>query len=119
MAPLLVTDKTGGEVDNPPLNRKEFFKNFPKKIAETFHAVKDNPGDSSTRVACIDIAACLAWSGTTCQICYLSCPRRDEAIQIWCEKPVIAVAACDGCGICQGTCRNVNNLEAIRMVSPQ
>lgn len=98
-----------------PLNRKQFLKSFPKKVAEGIGTLKAEDDGQANAVACIDIAACLAWSGTTCQICYLSCPKRDRAIQIWHERPVIAASVCDGCGVCQKACESVNNLQAIRM----
>jgi Pyruvate/2-oxoacid:ferredoxin oxidoreductase delta subunit len=97
-------------------SRRDFFKNFPKKVAEGIGTLKAEGDAQGNAVACIDIAACLAWSGTTCQICYLSCPKRGEAIQIWHEKPVIVSSACDGCGICQTACESVNNIKAIQLM---
>ncbi len=103
-------------MDTASSNRKEFLRNFPKKVAEELGALRSETGERGNSVACIDIAACLAWSDTACQICYLSCPKRDEAIQIWHEKPVIVASACDGCGKCVPACEAVNSSVAMKLV---
>ncbi len=68
------------------------------------------------RVALLDVSRCLAWSGTDCQICYLRCPKRDEAMRYEEGRPAIVTSVCDGCGICIDVCRAVNDLEAIQLV---
>jgi Pyruvate/2-oxoacid:ferredoxin oxidoreductase delta subunit len=68
-------------------------------------------------VATIDIARCLAWEASECQLCYLRCPLRDEAIVLDGGKPTIVAQACDGCGVCVEACRAVNDLGAIHIVN--
>lgn len=68
------------------------------------------------RLAMIDVSRCMAWAGGTCQVCYLRCPRRDEAMLVDDGRPLIVAAGCDGCGVCVETCQAVNDLGAIRLV---
>lgn len=68
------------------------------------------------RVALLDVSQCLAWSGTDCRMCYLQCPKRDEAIALEVGRPTIVTSECDGCGLCIDACRAVNDLEAIHLV---
>lgn len=68
------------------------------------------------RVAILDISSCLAWGAGECQLCYLRCPLRDEAIVLEAGKPTIAASACDGCGVCVDVCRTVNDRGAINML---
>lgn len=67
------------------------------------------------RVAVLDGSRCLAWAETDCQLCYLQCPLRGEAIVLDGGKPVMVVSRCDGCGVCAEACRTVNDLGAISM----
>lgn len=69
------------------------------------------------RVATIDVSRCLAWGASDCQLCYLRCPLRDEAIVLDGGKPTIVASACDGCGVCVTACRTVNDLGAIHVVT--
>ena len=65
------------------------------------------------QVALLDVSRCLAWSGTDCQVCYLKCPKRDEAMMLEGARPIIVTSVCDGCGICVEVCRMVNDPGAI------
>jgi len=69
------------------------------------------------QVALLDVSRCLAWSGMDCQLCYLTCPKRDEAIMLERGRPVVVASACDGCGVCVEACRTVNDLGAIGLVA--
>ncbi len=69
------------------------------------------------RVALLDVSRCLAWGGSACQLCYLQCPLRDEAITLDDGRPLIMASACNGCGVCVEACRTVNDLGAIRLMS--
>lgn len=74
------------------------------------------------RVALLDVSRCLAWTAVDCQLCYLKCPKRDEAIVLEEDRPVVVASACDGCGVCVDVCRSINDLGAIQLVdtrSPQ
>jgi Pyruvate/2-oxoacid:ferredoxin oxidoreductase delta subunit len=68
------------------------------------------------QVAVLDVSRCLAWSETDCQICYLKCPKRDQAIMLEGSKPTIVTSVCDGCGICVDVCRSVNDCGAIEVL---
>jgi len=93
---------------------------------------------SGRRLATIDLTRCLAWEASLpalpdgslpapsaagqagaqvgeCQLCYLRCPLRDEAIVLDGGKPTIVAQACDGCGVCVEACRAVNDLGAIHI----
>ena len=84
---------------------------------------------SGRRLATIDVSRCLAWEVSLpaspdgsaqageCQLCYLRCPLRDEAIVLDGGKPTIVAQACDGCGVCVEACRAVNDLGAIHIVN--
>ena len=78
---------------------------------------RDGGPESRRGVATIDIARCLAWEASECQLCYLRCPLRDEAIVLDGGKPTIVAQACDGCGVCVEACRAVNDLGAIHIVN--
>lgn len=67
------------------------------------------------RVAVIDASRCLAWGGTECQACYLSCPRREDAFLFYDGRPAIIAGGCDGCGACVEACRSVNDLGAMQL----
>ena len=67
------------------------------------------------RVALLDVSRCLAWAAVDCQLCYLKCPKRDEAIALEGGRPVVVASACDGCGICVDVCRSINDLGAIQL----
>lgn len=90
------------------MNRRDFLKNLPRQLVKGLLAEK--------QVARVDITRCLAWSGANCQLCYLSCPLREQAIQIHDQKPVIIASSCNGCALCQQACQTVNDLIAIEMV---
>lgn len=68
------------------------------------------------RVALLDVSRCLAWAAVDCQLCYLTCPKRDEAIMLEGGRPTVVTSVCDGCGMCIDVCRNANDLEAIQLV---
>lgn len=92
------------------MNRRDFLKNLPRQLVEGLRVVTEK------KVARVDITRCLAWSGANCQLCYLACPIREQAIQIHDQKPVIIASSCDGCALCQQACQMVNDLIAIEMV---
>ena len=68
------------------------------------------------QVALLDISRCLTWSGTDCQMCYLACPKRDQAMMLQGGRPIIVISVCDGCGVCIDACRAVNDLDTIQLV---
>lgn len=72
---------------------------------------------ATRRIAMLDVSRCLAWGVGSCQLCYLQCPLRDEAMTLDGGKPTVVASACDGCGACVKVCRTVNDLGAIRIVS--
>lgn len=97
------------------VNRREFLGLAPRylrSLATVSEPVVSGPGTAAR----IDVNRCLAWNDTDCQMCYLQCPRRNQAIVLEAGRPVIASAACDGCGMCVDACRSVNDLGAIQMV---
>lgn len=106
-----------------PTSRREFLKTFPYQLLEnirstiqSFHSEEAESGEKLPQVAQIQIARCLAWQGMDCQLCYLACPLREQAIQIHDQKPIITASNCDGCGLCQQACRTVNDLIAIELI---
>ena len=105
-------------------SRREFLRTFPYQLLEgvrsaiqSLHSLEEpEKGENPPQVAQIHIARCLAWQGMNCQLCYLACPLREQAIQIHDQKPVIIASSCDGCGFCQQACQTVNDLIAIQIV---
>ncbi|MFQ5856266.1 MAG: hypothetical protein ACE5LU_11545 [Anaerolineae bacterium] len=67
------------------------------------------------RVAVLDPRWCSAWDGGDCRLCWIRCPRRDEALILDGGRPVIRPQACDGCGECERTCATVNDRLAVRI----
>ena len=98
--------------------RREFLKSLPHSFLTALQSItREFPQtQGGPRTARLDVVRCIAWTGGPCQLCYLSCPRREEAIHIKDQKPLIDPAACDGCGMCETACRTVNDLPAITMV---
>ena len=84
--------------------------------AFTWPAAGRQEHDVRQQVALLDISRCLAWSGTDCQVCYLKCPKRDQAMTLDGGRPTIVSSVCDGCGVCVEICRTVNDLGAIQLV---
>ena len=76
------------------------------------HADKVNMG-----IARINESRCLAWGGQDCQLCYIKCPLRGDAIFHEDGKPVINEEKCVGCGVCEYACHTINNTCAIKVVS--
>lgn len=117
--------KTEGEMSR--LGRREFLKKLPGQLVTKFWAVtkegiavfssssQEKVSDAPV-VARLEVSRCHAWSGLLCQQCYLACPRRDEAIEMRDQKPVIVTRLCDGCALCVSACETVNDLAAIRLV---
>jgi ferredoxin-type protein NapG len=66
-------------------------------------------------IAILDVSRCLAWETESCQICYLQCPKRDEAMVLHGSRPTVVASVCDGCGVCVEACRTVNTLGAIHL----
>ena len=110
------------------LARREFLRRLPRHFLEKFRAVaregifafSPNGGETvspQNLVAQVDVSRCHAWGGLICQQCYLACPKRDQAIEMRDQKPVIITSVCDGCAICVDACKIVNDLPAIRMVA--
>jgi ferredoxin-type protein NapG len=104
------------------MNRRDFLKSLPRQLVEGLRAVTlentltESARSAEQQVAHVDITRCLAWSGANCQLCYLACPRRETAIQMQDQKPVIIASSCDGCALCQQACQTVNDLIAIEIV---
>ncbi|HLF18700.1 MAG TPA: hypothetical protein VI749_07400 [Candidatus Omnitrophota bacterium] len=118
--------------DFQQINRRDFLKGFPKYLASSlslFTQEGSKPTDVTTEIktivindnqraktAKVDTNCCLAWSGGSCQLCYLVCPLRDRAILMEDQKPVINASFCDGCAKCIVACQTVNDTVAIRLV---
>ncbi len=68
-------------------------------------------------IARINQSRCLAWGGQDCQLCYIKCPLRGDAIYQEDGKPVINEEKCVGCGVCEYACHTINNTCAIKIVS--
>ena len=98
------------------MDRRAFLKSVPLNFmrgVKTLLAYKSEP---SRRLAVLDIARCLAWGEGSCQLCYIRCPLRDEAMLLEGSKPMVVASACDGCGVCAEVCRTVNDMGAIQLV---
>ncbi len=107
------------------LSRKEFLSAWPRqalgaaqswlddRVASLKHDATEATGK---QVAVLDITRCLAWGNFSCQLCYLVCPRREQAIELVDTKPVLKASGCDGCALCVPACATVNDLPAIKMV---
>lgn len=76
------------------------------------HVDKVNMG-----IARINESRCLAWGGQDCQLCYIKCPLRGDAIFHEDGKPVINEEKCVGCGVCEYACHTINNTCAIKVVA--
>ena len=130
-----------GDMHAAAVDRRTFLKWMPHEV---FNGIKELMTDISSasstishevgagsgrRVATIDLTRCLALEASLpaspdgsaqageCQLCYLRCPLRDEAIVLDGDKPRIVASACDGCGVCVEACRAVNDLGAIHIVN--
>lgn len=110
-----------------PLTRRDFLRRLPGHLMEKLGTVaregmsafSSNAGRmtlSRDLVAQIEVSRCHAWSGFLCQHCYLACPKRERAIEMRDQKPVINALGCDGCAMCLTACETVNDLPAVRMV---
>jgi len=120
-------DKGGTHGRTPLPHRREFLRSLPHRLLErcgalaregiwAFSSNADAAAISRDLVAQVEVSRCHAWSGLICQQCYLACPKRDRAIEMRDQKPVIMDSVCDGCAMCITACQTVNNLPAIRMV---
>lgn len=109
-------------------SRREFLRSLPRHLLRTLGAVAkegifafsskaEEEGLAQNLVARVEISRCHAWTGLICQQCYLACPKRDQAIEMRDQKPVIMTSVCDGCAMCVSACETVNDMPAIRMVS--
>ncbi len=67
-------------------------------------------------IARINESQCLAWGGQDCQLCFIKCPLRGDAMYQEDGKPVINAEKCVGCGVCEYACHTVNNTCAIKTV---
>ena len=116
---------TSDNMDANSIGRKEFFKKIANSMVEgVFTLTKEYAGISEDlvieasqiqepKIAQVDVGKCLAWSGMSCQLCYLSCPLREQALYMQDIKPVVNVTACDGCGYCVTACATVNDVCAM------
>lgn len=107
------------------ISRKEFLSAWPRRalgaaqswlddrVASLEHDAAEATGK---QVAVLDITRCLAWGNFSCQLCYLACPRRDQAIELVETKPVLKASGCDGCALCIPVCEAVNAPAAIKIV---
>ncbi len=98
------------------MDRRTFLKSAPLRLAKGIKTLLAHEGGIHRRLAILDISRCLAWGTGGCQICYLRCPLRDEAMVLEGDKPTVVASTCDGCGICVAACRAVNDLGAIQIV---
>ncbi len=55
--------------------------------------------------AVIDKNLCYSYNGASCGACVRACPFEGEALRagLW-EKPILDVAVCVGCGLCERAC---------------
>ena len=104
-------------------SRREFLKFFPGHILKGLSSFVQSTTEERSPakpqiplVARLDISRCLAWAGVSCQLCYVSCPRRDQALCIQDQKPMIRAGFCDGCAMCDLACQTINDSPAITMV---
>lgn len=67
-------------------------------------------------VATIHTSQCIAWGGQDCQLCFIKCPLRGDAIYQEDGKPVINAEKCVGCGVCEHACNTINSPCAIKTV---
>src|SRR3989338_10062980 len=107
------------------ISRKEFLSAWPHRalgVVQSWldgrlaYLERDTVEAPSKQTAVLDITRCLAWGNFSCQLCYLACPRREEAIELVDTKPVLKASGCDGCALCVPACATVNDLPAIKMV---
>lgn len=107
------------------ISRSDFLRKFPAIFFQELMPFWNTEIDSSTvqqgtrgeaLIPRVDISRCLAWGQMECQLCYLSCPHRDKAIEMREHKPVILAAGCDGCAMCVDACKTINNTPALEMV---
>ncbi|MDN3510860.1 MAG: 4Fe-4S dicluster domain-containing protein [Candidatus Jettenia sp. CY-1] len=68
-------------------------------------------------IAKINRSQCLAWGDQDCQLCFIKCPLRGDAIYQEDGKPVINPDKCVGCGVCEHTCHTINNICAIKITT--
>jgi Pyruvate/2-oxoacid:ferredoxin oxidoreductase delta subunit len=110
------------------LNRREFLRRFPRQLLKKFSVIaregifafSSDGGETVSPqnfVAQVEVLRCHAWGGLICQQCYLACPKRDRAIEMRDQKPIIITSICDGCAMCVSACETVNDLPAVQMVS--
>lgn len=106
------------------IDRRTFLTAAPRRILRRLRTLMSDAasqavsdGTGRRRLAVVDVSRCLAWGAGDCQLCYLRCPRRDEAITFHDSQPTIVAQACDGCGVCVEACRAVNDPPAIDIVT--
>ena len=113
------------DIRSDRVDRRGFFKAVLGLTTQTVNEAVDVPEalDPSTGpegtlepVAVLDSRWCVAWDGGDCRLCWIRCPRRDEALILDDGRPVIQSQACDGCGECQRACAAVNDRPAVRIV---
>jgi Pyruvate/2-oxoacid:ferredoxin oxidoreductase delta subunit len=111
-------------------SRREFLKSVPQFVLKAVRQTAQNgilnlpvveELNGKTRiaqagVARIEVSKCLAWMDQPCQMCFLACPLRGQAISIEELKPVITAASCDGCAMCQTACQTVTDDCAIQIL---
>jgi len=113
------------------ISRRDFLKSFPRKLMKNIqslagsHLLDFSSNQNSdknqekafveSKKAMIDIERCLAWGGLSCQLCYLACPLRDQAMEMVDQKPVVVASFCNGCRECLTACQTVNDTPAIKM----
>lgn len=117
----------GDRMGENRISRKEFFKKMADSMVEgVFTLTKEYAGiagalavgasrSQGPKIARVDVGRCLAWSGMSCQLCYLACPLREGALYMQDLKPVVNASLCDGCGQCATACVTVNDVGAMVM----
>ena len=110
------------------VNRRTFLKLAPRQLlnsvrglfteirAEGLDLLTHAKTETGRRVAILNVSCCLAWGSGECQLCYLQCPLRDEAVVLNEGRPTIVSSSCNGCGVCVDVCRSVNDLSSIQLV---
>lgn len=69
---------------------------------DTAAAQMGDPSACRIGIASLDQNTCLAWTSSSCNLCFERCPY--DAIFLDGNLPVVNESACNGCGICENVC---------------
>lgn len=99
--------------------------NAPCTLCDELHCVNACPTDALNKdtvreevrmgLAVIDYESCLARQGMMCEVCFMNCPLRGDAIYMeGISGPVIKDSKCTGCGVCAYSC--VSKPNSIKII---